>query len=193
MLRSNYKTAIDEAEQVVAPVLGANEELLWSGRPRHGIIFHRMDALLIPFSLVWGGFAVFWEIAVIRAGAPALMALFGLPFVGVGCYMVFGRFLADAARRRRTYYGLTDRRALIVTKAKEALTIKEHRLGSLVHLSVRAKADGSGTIVFGAPHHHPVWLVGTSWPSVGTLPAFEAVDNVHDVHDRLRRAQSGLD
>jgi hypothetical protein len=190
MFRTDFTKDPLEAEQVVAPVLGSDEELLWSGRPRSGIIFHRVDALLIPFSMVWAGLALFWEAAVIRAGAPVLMALAGLPFVGIGCYMMFGRFFADAVRRERTYYALTDKRALIVTKARRALTIKEHRLGALVHLSVRAKSDGSGTIVFGTPQQHPVWLAGTAWPSVGEFPAFEAIENVQELHDRLRRAQS---
>ena len=195
MFRSNsisdqYRSR--DAAQVLAEVLGSDEELLWSGRPRPGIIFHKVDVLLVPFSLVWAGFPFFWEAAVLASGAPIVMALFGVPFVVIGIYMVCGRFFAAALRRGRTYYGLTDKRAVIVTKAREALTIKEHRLGSLVDMSVRAKSDGSGTIVFGLPDRHPVWLAGTSWPSAQQMPAFEAVENVRDVHDRLRRAQSRL-
>jgi len=181
-----------DAEQVVSAILRDDERLLWSGRPRSGIILHRVDALLIPFSLAWAGFAFSWEAAVLASGAPLFMTAFGLPFVAVGLYMVCGRFFADALRRARTYYALTDKRALIVTQARERLSVKEHRLGSLVDLSIRAKPDGSGTIVFGPPSAHPVWLAGTAWPSLTQLPAFEAVENVRDVHDRLRRAQSGL-
>ena len=181
-----------DAEHVMTGLLGSGEHLVWSGRPRGGIMFHPVDVLLIPFSVLWAGFAVSWEAAVITAQAPRFMLLLGLPFVAVGLYMVGGRFFADARRRSRTYYALTNRRALIVTRAREAMSIKEHQLGSLTDLSIRAKPDGSGTLIFGAPHHYPVWLAGTAWPSVGDLPAFVAVDNVRDVHDRLRRAQSDL-
>lgn len=195
MFRSNSiacQLRANDAEQVMSTVLAHGEQLLWAGRPRPGIIFHRVDALLIPFSVLWAGFAIFWELAVITSGGPMFMAVFGLPFVAAGLYMVFGRFLTAALRRARTYYAVTDKRALIVAQAREALTIKEYRLGALGDLSINAKPDGSGTIVFGTPQAHPVWLAGTAWPSAGRVPAFEAVENVRDVHDRLRRAQSGL-
>ena len=128
----------------------------------------------------------------ISSHAPGFMALLGLPFLAAGLYMVGGRFFADARRRSRTYYALTNKRALIVRRAREAMSIKEYELASLIDLSIRAKADGSGTLIFGAPHRQPVWLAGTAWPSAADLPAFGAVENVRDVHDRLRRAQAGL-
>jgi hypothetical protein len=183
---------VHDPEHVMAGLLGNGEHLVWSGRPRGGILFHRVDALLIPFSMLWAGFAISWEAAVISSHAPPFMVLLGLPFVAVGLYMLGGRFFADARRRSRTYYALTNKRVLIVTRAREAMTIKEYQLGSLTDLSIRAKPDGSGTLIFGAPHHHPIWMAGTAWPSAADLPAFVAVENVRDVHDRLRRAQVDL-
>ena len=53
------------------------------------------DALLIPFSFMWGGFATVWETTALSAKAPFPVALFGLPFVCVGLFMIFGRFLVD--------------------------------------------------------------------------------------------------
>ena len=50
-----------ELEQAARSELARNEKLLWSGQPRGGIKFRAADALMIPFSLMWGGFAVFWE------------------------------------------------------------------------------------------------------------------------------------
>ncbi len=39
--------------------LSSGEKLVWIGRPKKGIVFRSSDAFLIPYSLIWGGFAIF--------------------------------------------------------------------------------------------------------------------------------------
>ena len=67
----------DDPEQVISRELETGERLLWAGSPRHGIVIRGSDAFLIPFSLMWGGFAVFWEISVLHTKAPGFFALWG--------------------------------------------------------------------------------------------------------------------
>jgi hypothetical protein len=101
-------------ETALLAELRSGERLLWSGRPDPSVLFTRNDAAMIPFSLMWAGFAVFWNVRVWLDGAPWFFRLWGLPFLLVGAYLVVGRFVVRQRRKRRLIYGLTDRRALIL-------------------------------------------------------------------------------
>jgi hypothetical protein len=102
----------DPAVQI-SPYLAPGERLLWAGRPDPGVRFAPVDALLVPFSVMWGGFAIFWEAAVLTEGGPPFFVLWGVPFVLVGLYFVFGRFVYKRWRKRRTAYGITNTRAIV--------------------------------------------------------------------------------
>src|SRR5262245_59440895 len=94
--------------------LAPGERLVRSVQPRRGVRLRPMDAFIIPFSLLWCGFAIFWEVGAVtvtsRHGGPIafVFPLFGLPFVIVGLYFVFGRFIVDARSRERTFYAITN-------------------------------------------------------------------------------------
>jgi len=57
--------------------LSSGEKLIWTGRPKTGIMLRSSDAFLIPFSLLWGGFSVFWELSVMATDAPFFFKLLG--------------------------------------------------------------------------------------------------------------------
>ena len=104
---------MDDARAQLQPYLLDGESLVWWGRPDPGKHLGRNDAFLVPFSLLWGGFAIAWEAMAIAQGAPVFFAVFGAVFVAMGVYLVAGRFVVKARRKRQTVYGLTDRRALV--------------------------------------------------------------------------------
>ena len=102
----------------LASELGTGERLIWTGMPNPRITFHSDDWALIPFSLMFGGFTIVWETLALADWTPSLgragVVLWGVPFVIVGQYLIWGRFLYDGWLKRRTYYGVTNFRALIV-------------------------------------------------------------------------------
>ena len=78
--------------------LSPGETIQWTGRPNPTVIFHKEDWGLIPFGLLWGGFAIFWLL-----GASGLWdfwtnspdqtfqwfgVIWGTPFVLVGQYLM---------------------------------------------------------------------------------------------------------
>lgn len=87
---------------------------MWTGCPDPRIKFSLGDLFLIPFSLVWGGFALAWNIGVWWGGAPLCFRLWGLPFLLVGAYITIGRFVISARRKQRTTYAITTQRAIII-------------------------------------------------------------------------------
>jgi hypothetical protein len=113
------------AAMKLQPELSSGETIYWAGMPNPSVIFHSDDWTMIPFSFLWGGFAIFWEAGVLRFwgnhshGNPIswFMALWGVPFIVIGQYMIWGRFLVDAWLKRRTYYAVTNRRVLILQES----------------------------------------------------------------------------
>jgi len=167
--------------------LAPGERLLWSGQPRSGVTLQPSDALLVPFSFLWGGFAFFWEWSVIKDGAPSLFALFGVPFVLVGVYIIIGRFFFDAFRRSRTRYAVTSERILIRTQLwSPSLTALSLR--TLPESALSERGDGSGTIVFGPDRL--VAKMSFGLPSrVPQSPTFEMIGDVKKVWMIIQEAQ----
>jgi hypothetical protein len=180
------------SQSEVARVLDSGESLIWSGGPRQGMLLRPNDAYMIPFSLLWGGFAIFWEASVLRTSGPntTFMSIWGIPFVLVGLYMIVGRFFIDARMRANTFYGLTDRRAIIIS-GLFSRTINSLPLRTLSDISLQERSDRSGTILLARPQPYASWSAGTRWPGMGqySTPAFEMIPNAKAVHDQLLEAQ----
>jgi hypothetical protein len=178
--------------QEIRRELSLSEQVLWYGQPRQGLVVRGTDAFLIPFSLLWCGVAIFWEMAVLEApNAPDFFALWGLPFVGVGVYMVIGRFFAEAKLRGRTYYAVTNERVLIVSGLLSR-QVKSLSLRTLSDISLTEDTRGDGSISFGGGSTPASLFGGMSvWPGsdahVG--PRFDLIPTTKSVFEVIRNAQ----
>lgn len=95
-------------------------------------------------------------------GFRLIFPIFGIPFVLVGLYFMFGRFWFDRLLRERTYYGVTNERILIKTGVFSS-TLKSLNLRSLADISLSEKSDGSGSISFGGGSPFGWMFSGMSW------------------------------
>jgi hypothetical protein len=164
------------------PILNPGEKLLWAGVPKRGILLKRSDAILIPFSLLWGGFAIVWETIAIMADTPWFFKLFGIPFVGVGLYLMVGRFFIDARKRARTIYALTNDRVIIKTGQN---SIKSLQIRTLPDISLDLKKDGSGSILFGVGDMMGLKMSGSNLQGTQLGTSLDFIYDARDVYNKI--------
>ncbi len=158
-----------------------DEQVLWEGAPDPTVIFAKQDRVLVPFSIVWAGFALFWEAGVSTAGfIPG--SIFGLVFVIVGVYLVIGRFFYKRWDRRRTRYVVTNRRAVVLRSGGRSL---QEAPIAFAPMQVELARDGRHASVVWSLDPQPdrqaggfarltstgamgsTWLIGSGWPGSG--------------------------
>lgn len=143
---------------------------------------------MIPFSLMWGGFAMFWEFSVVTSGAPLFAMFWGIPFVLVGLYIIFGRFFVDMEQRSRTYYALTNERVIIVSGLFNQ-SVKTLKLRQLTEINITNRSNNKGTITFGTSHPMS-WMYISGFPSkYPVAPSFEMIDNARMVYQKIQHMQ----
>ncbi|MGR5361741.1 PH domain-containing protein [Vibrio barjaei] len=134
---------------IIQQALEPREKLIWSGQPKQGIVFRRTDLFLVPFSLFWCGFAIFWEFTAFNSGASVFFLLFGGVFVVIGLNFVLGRFFWDSSQRKKTFYGITNERIIIVDGFVQR-NITSLNIHALPEVSLSERSDGLGTILLGS-------------------------------------------
>ena len=181
----NHQTSIE-----VQKHLEPRERVLWSGQPRQGVMLRGSDIFLIPFSLLWGGFVIFWEYSVLTQGAPFFFALFGVPFLVIGIYLIVGRFYVEAKQRERTFYAVTSERVLIISGLLQQ-KVKSLALRTLSDVSVTESKDGSGSISFGHSFQFASLFGGMFWPGMEQFsgPRLDTIKNSKQVYQLIREAQ----
>lgn len=188
-----------DAYEVMRRELSGSEKLVWAGMPRQGIRFKPSDRFMIPFSMAWGGFALFWEYTAVTTSGwqdtfDYVFPLFGLPFVLIGLHLMIGRFFFDSRRRGRTFYALTNQR-VIIASGQHSKTVKSLDLDSLGQMVYVEQSDGSGSISFGSGVIEPLYYVNESSntmrsrrPSVRPTQ-FELIEDVKQVYNKIKHQQ----
>ena len=72
------------------------------------------------------------------------MAIWGLPFVGVGIYLLFGRFIQSICLRNKTFYIITNKKLIIRSGGK----IKLYQAEDIPPMDIHLHKNGNGTILF---------------------------------------------
>jgi hypothetical protein len=182
-----------QSSQPFQPYLFSGERVLWTGQPKQGFTLSARDTFLIPFSLMWGGFAIFWNAMVWLAPFDSssgsdpgwFFKLWGLPFLVIGLYLIIGRFFHDAHIRKNLFYAVTDQRILVLRKSK----ITSLDIRRLPRLELAEHRDGTGTLAFEASNTGYLGgMNGFSWwlPAFSSATQFFRIDNPRRVYEFIR-------
>lgn len=104
----------------------------------------------------------------------------------LGLYLLFGRFLVDAAIRRRTFYGLTNER-LIIVSGLFSQSVRSHMLCSMPEIGLTEHSDGTGTIDFS--RSDSIWgfigmYTSNPWQGVSTYK-FERIADARELYSKI--------
>jgi hypothetical protein len=173
---------------VIAPFLLPGESLLWTGRPRRGLLFQASDLYLIPLGLLMTGFAVSWNLEVWSSVPDWSFRLSGLLPLAMGLYLIFGRLPMDSIARDRLFYAVTNRRVVILRTGFRA-RVTSYALGSLPILELEEEGRGRGSIVFDMPPDPNPWFPrgDFSWRPASLRSAFHRIENVRIPYDIIWR------
>ena len=178
---------IKDVEAELSDHLNTNENLIWTGQPKQGIVFRSMDIIAIPFMLFWWGFFVFWTIMVYQQ--CFLFAIVALPFHVVGFVFVIGRFFIDAKHRENVFYGLTSER-IIIKSGIFTKSVKSFNIATLTNIEYSEKKDGSGTIAIGSKTNKNPWEKSIEWmPGMKPNPRLNLIKDARMVYSKIIQLQ----
>ncbi|MFK7945070.1 MAG: aspartate carbamoyltransferase catalytic subunit [Paracoccaceae bacterium] len=182
---------VQEASHGWQPYLDRTEKVIWEGAPSSGLKFRAADLVQSFFGLFFLGFSIFWVVMASRItsgssgheGIALFFPLFGLPFVAVGAYLVFGRFFWKSYLRSKTRYALTEKRAIVATNTLRR-KLKSYPIGPNTRLDYEPGAEA--TIWFAEEERQ-----GSKGRRYTVKHGFEYIPDGDNVYRLMRRIQQG--
>lgn len=139
--------------------LEVGESLLFVAEPRARGLGGPQQIGPFLFAIPWTAFALFWTVSAFTMtgsggdGFGICFAMFGLPFVAVGVFMLSGPIRHRLALGA-TVYGITDRRVLIVEPSgMGSRRVRSFTPGQLRPPERVDHADGSSDLIFAQTVH----------------------------------------
>jgi hypothetical protein len=110
--------------------------------------------------------------------------LWGIPFVLVGQYLIWGRFFHTGWKKKRTHCAVTERRVIVVQNGWKRQMASAY-VDTLPTLVKEGGSNGIGTLRFAQAES--MWSGRRGWgawdgASIGSIPTFLDIDDVDSVY-----------
>ncbi len=191
-------------DSIFRKYLRGGEEIIWSGQPVSGKLPTRQTLPVAFFGLFFLGFSIFWMVMAV-GHAGGYFALFGVPFVLIGAYIVFGRLGKGTKFQDNTFYALTSER-LLICSTQNGETLNEMSLNKIPFIQINKNLDNTGTLIFQDPNRNNYGgyqsnAFGSHHYSSNSQPlsvsmfqrmnfAFINIKDVQDVYDKINALKS---
>lgn len=168
-------------------ILDPGERVLWQGRPDGRFNLSGMNLRRAAFGFAIMAFAAFWTsgaLSTAPSGLPrVILSLAGLFLLGLGLRHAGGHLIWDSYRRRRTWYTLTDRRAMIATQLAGRKRLESYPIEP--ETAVTLVRGDPGNILFATVYRK------TKQGSRRRRIGFERLHDASEIYDLMRRVQRG--
>ncbi|MCY7360637.1 MAG: hypothetical protein LH629_01005 [Ignavibacteria bacterium] len=162
--------------------LKENEKIVWSGRPKQGILMRDVDIIIIPMSLILFGFALIMDYAAFTYQVSFVFKSLGVLLSLSVIYIGVLRFFVNANHRKKLFYCITSKRILVLSGKKKFSTLP---LRNIESLDKTTENDGSGFITFGTVNPVWPWLFGGFYFTAENIPGLELVPDADIVYQIL--------
>ncbi len=113
-------------EEIQNKYFAEDEEVLWSGTAETLRFFMRTDFILIPLTVIIGGFLLSYaysSMMLMIRGQSVAFALSGITFLLIGLYLIFGRIWYRHKRLSRNFYFVTSDRCFVFNTLRDKVTV----------------------------------------------------------------------
>ena len=126
-------------------LLEEHEWMLWKGSPHKGHLLYPKEIGFILFSSFWTLGLLY--VIIFRISLEGMISIFPVSLIPllmfiIGCYLLFGRFIVEANRRKKLQYMITNKKVVIKCGQKQKIYTKDDLQIKLLHRF----SNGSGHI-----------------------------------------------
>jgi len=152
--------------------LQKDEEIRWAGQPTTKIYLTGIDVFLTLFAIGWlamtipgfnSAYILFQETGVI------FPMIFMIPFLAVGLYLLFFRFIQLKNRKKKTYYIITNKRIISIIKKKNNKIFQAEFIKNIPSINKKIRKNGVGTIIFGNTPYFMASMYGNTAMNYGQM------------------------